>query len=122
MKPNEALHCMHDRCTQLKACLCKLIHYCNSLTIVESGEYFLKSKSISDELLLFYNMAFASSRTETPKVTNRCGRCNNKLDFGEEYICCTDCAEPYIMDKASKLGYCKSGAQLAMQLKPQGHN
>ncbi|OAY82748.1 hypothetical protein ACMD2_01509, partial [Ananas comosus] len=37
---------------------------------------------------------------ETPKVTNRCGRCNNKLDFGEEYICCTDCAEPYIMDKA----------------------
>ncbi|XP_020106230.1 ADAMTS-like protein 2 isoform X1 [Ananas comosus] len=56
---------------------------------------------------------------ETPKVTNRCGRCNNKLDFGEEYICCTDCSEPYIMDKASKLGYCKSGAQLAMQLKPQ---
>ncbi|XP_066314528.1 uncharacterized protein [Miscanthus floridulus] len=54
-----------------------------------------------------------------PKVTNKCGHCKSKLDFGKEFICCSDCSDPTIMDKNSKLGYCKSGADLTMQLKPQ---
>ncbi|WVZ69729.1 hypothetical protein U9M48_018468 [Paspalum notatum var. saurae] len=54
-----------------------------------------------------------------PKVTNKCGHCKSKLDFGREFICCSDCSDPTIMDKNSKLGYCKSGADLTMQLKPQ---
>lgn len=59
-------------------------------------------------------------RTGIPKVTNKCGHCKSKLDFGKEFICCSDCSDPTIMDKNSKLGYCKSGADLTMQLKPQG--
>ncbi|CAL4962685.1 unnamed protein product [Urochloa decumbens] len=54
-----------------------------------------------------------------PKVTNKCGHCKSKLDFGREFVCCSDCSDPTIMDKNSKLGYCKSGADLTMQLKPQ---
>ncbi|KAG6489935.1 hypothetical protein ZIOFF_051216 [Zingiber officinale] len=56
---------------------------------------------------------------ERPRVTNKCSRCNNKLDFGDEYVCCTDCSDPYLMDKSSKFGFCKTGAELAIQLKPQ---
>uniref|UniRef100_A0A804NHY8 Uncharacterized protein n=1 Tax=Zea mays TaxID=4577 RepID=A0A804NHY8_MAIZE len=59
------------------------------------------------------------TRTGTPKVTNKCGHCKSKLDFGKEFICCSDCSDPTIMDKNSKLGYCKSGADLTMQLKLQ---
>lgn len=54
-----------------------------------------------------------------PKVTNRCTICKNKLDFGDEFVCCSDCSEPYLIDKNSKLGYCNTGAELAVQLKPQ---
>ncbi|XP_072964712.1 uncharacterized protein [Typha angustifolia] len=56
---------------------------------------------------------------ETPRVSNKCARCKNKLDFGKEDICCTDCSDPSIINNESKLGFCKSGAELAMQLKPQ---
>ncbi|KAJ1284267.1 hypothetical protein BS78_03G192100 [Paspalum vaginatum] len=59
------------------------------------------------------------TRTGMPKVTNKCGHCKSKLDFGREFICCSDCSDPTIMDKNSKLGFCKSGADLTMQLKPQ---
>lgn len=58
-------------------------------------------------------------KPENPKVSKRCMRCKNKLDFGDEYICCTDCSDPSLIDKNSKFGYCKSGAELAVQLKPQ---
>ncbi|TVU34576.1 hypothetical protein EJB05_16412 [Eragrostis curvula] len=54
-----------------------------------------------------------------PRVENKCGHCKNKLDFGKEFICCSDCSEPTLMDKDRKLGYCKSSAELTMQLKPQ---
>ncbi|EES03266.1 thrombospondin type-1 domain-containing protein 4 [Sorghum bicolor] len=54
-----------------------------------------------------------------PKVTNKCGHCKSKLDFGKEFICCSDCSDPTVMDKNSKLGYCKSGADLTMQIKPE---
>ncbi|RZS27461.1 hypothetical protein BHM03_00060939 [Ensete ventricosum] len=69
------------------------------------------SPSIADHL---------PSHAENPRVTNRCTRCKNKLDFGDEYICCTDCSDPYLIDKNTKLGYCKTGAELAVQLKPHG--
>ncbi|XP_078168838.1 uncharacterized protein LOC144563261 isoform X3 [Carex rostrata] len=57
--------------------------------------------------------------TETPKVTKKCAQCKSKLDFGKEYICCTDCSDPTIINKGTKLGYCKTGADFAMQLKPK---
>ncbi|CAA6671728.1 unnamed protein product [Spirodela intermedia] len=56
---------------------------------------------------------------ESPTVTDRCMKCRNKLDFGDEYLCCTDCSEPFLIDTSSKLGYCKTGAKLSVQLKPQ---
>lgn len=31
-----------------------------------------------------------------------------------------DCSDPYLIDKNTKLGYCKTGAELAVQLKPHG--
>ncbi|KAL5975256.1 hypothetical protein ACLOJK_031935 [Asimina triloba] len=58
-------------------------------------------------------------KKESPKKTDRCLKCKNKIDFGEEYICCTDCSDPYLTDKNTKLGYCKTGAELSMQLKPK---
>lgn len=66
-----------------------------------------------------FHTHFHCCKPESPKVTNRCSRCNNKLDFGDEYICCTDCSDPYLIDKNTKFGYCKTGAELAVQLKPQ---
>ncbi|XP_029121173.1 uncharacterized protein [Elaeis guineensis] len=66
-----------------------------------------------------FHTHFHCCKPESPRVTNRCARCQIKLDFGDEYICCTDCSDPYLIDKSSKLGYCKSGAELTKQLKPQ---
>ncbi|KAG9459730.1 hypothetical protein H6P81_004238 [Aristolochia fimbriata] len=66
-----------------------------------------------------FHTHFRCCKPETPKVTDRCVKCDNKVDFGDEFICCTDCSEAYITDKNTKLGYCKSGAELAVQLKPQ---
>ncbi|KAJ3670876.1 hypothetical protein LUZ60_008302 [Juncus effusus] len=56
---------------------------------------------------------------ELPRVRNKCAQCKNKLDFGKEYVCCTDCSDPVIIDEETKLGYCKAGANLAMQPKPK---
>lgn len=53
-------------------------------------------------------------------MTNKCTQCKSKVDFGKEYICCTDCSDPTIINKGTKLGYCKTGAGFAMQLKPKG--
>lgn len=62
---------------------------------------------------------FRCCKPESPKVTDRCKKCKNKVDYGDEYICCTDCSDPYLTDKNTKLGYCKTGAELGMQLKPR---
>ncbi|XP_058074585.1 uncharacterized protein LOC131223258 [Magnolia sinica] len=62
---------------------------------------------------------FHCCKPESPKITDRCWKCKNKVDYGEEYICCTDCSDPYLTDKNTKLGYCKTGAELAVQLKPK---
>eukprot|EP00268_Persea_americana_P047338 TRINITY_DN4926_c0_g1_i1.p1 TRINITY_DN4926_c0_g1~~TRINITY_DN4926_c0_g1_i1.p1 ORF type:complete len:269 (+),score=26.91 TRINITY_DN4926_c0_g1_i1:119-925(+) len=62
---------------------------------------------------------FRCCKPESPKVTDKCTKCKNKVDYGDEYICCTDCSDPYITDKNTKLGYCKTGAELAVQLKPK---
>lgn len=53
-------------------------------------------------------------------MSKECIKCKNKLDFGDEYVCCTDCSDPYLLDKNSKLGYCKTESDLVMQLKPLG--
>ncbi|XP_039123927.1 thrombospondin type-1 domain-containing protein 4-like [Dioscorea cayenensis subsp. rotundata] len=66
-----------------------------------------------------FHTYFHCCKPERPRATDRCSSCDNKIDFGDEYICCTDCSEPYLIDNKSKLGYCKTGAELAMQLKPQ---
>ncbi|XP_077211413.1 uncharacterized protein LOC143846746 [Tasmannia lanceolata] len=62
---------------------------------------------------------FHCCKPESPKVTDRCSKCKNRVDYGDEYICCTDCSDPYLTDKNTKLGYCKTGAELALQLKPR---
>ncbi|XP_042478395.1 uncharacterized protein LOC122059586 [Macadamia integrifolia] len=62
---------------------------------------------------------FHCCKPESPKVTDKCAKCKNKLDYGDEYICCTDCSYPYLSNKNTKLGYCKTGAELAVQLKPR---
>ncbi|XP_010254315.1 PREDICTED: ADAMTS-like protein 2 isoform X2 [Nelumbo nucifera] len=66
-----------------------------------------------------FHTHFHCCKTESPKVTDKCSKCKNKIDYGDEYICCTDCSDPYVTDKNTKLGYCKTGAELAMQLKPK---
>ncbi|KAK9130868.1 hypothetical protein Sjap_011355 [Stephania japonica] len=63
----------------------------------------------------------AANLVNSPKVTDKCTRCKNKLDYGDEYLCCTDCSDPSIIDTNAKLGYCKTGAELVSQIKPQGH-
>lgn len=55
-------------------------------------------------------------------VTNKCVKCENKIDYGDEFICCTDCSDPYVTDKSTKLGYCKTGAEVGVQAKPRGTN
>ncbi|PIA42607.1 hypothetical protein AQUCO_02000204v1 [Aquilegia coerulea] len=64
---------------------------------------------------------FQCCKLESPKVTDRCVKCKNKVDYGDEYVCCTDCSDPYIMDANTKSGYCMTGAELAVQLKPREH-
>ncbi|CAL9145065.1 unnamed protein product [Musa hybrid cultivar] len=66
-----------------------------------------------------FHTHFHCCKPENPRLTNKCTICKNKLDFGDEYICCTDCSDPYLIEKNRKLGYCKTGAVLAVQLKPQ---
>ncbi|KAJ4740055.1 A disintegrin and metalloproteinase with thrombospondin motifs 7 [Rhynchospora pubera] len=73
----------------------------------------------TDPPCLPFHSHFHCCVPETPRVTNKCVQCKSKLDFGKEYICCTDCSDPTIMNKGTKLGYCKTGADFAMQLKPQ---
>ncbi|KMZ61869.1 hypothetical protein ZOSMA_4G01580 [Zostera marina] len=65
-----------------------------------------------------FHTHFHCCRPDVPKVSKECIKCKNKLDFGDEYVCCTDCSDPYLLDKNSKLGYCKTESDLVMQLKP----
>ncbi|KAK1259506.1 hypothetical protein QJS04_geneDACA005592 [Acorus gramineus] len=53
------------------------------------------------------------------QITDRCAKCKYKIDYGDKDVCCTDCSKPILVDKNSKFGYCATGAELAMQLKPQ---
>eukprot|EP01018_Ginkgo_biloba_P022588 Gb_18485 [translate_table: standard] len=62
---------------------------------------------------------FQCCKEETPKAIDACSKCENKIDLGDEYVCCTDCSDPSITNKDTKLGYCRTGAQLAIQFKPQ---
>ncbi|CAD5177000.1 unnamed protein product [Musa acuminata subsp. malaccensis] len=78
----------------------------------------LCGESASPPCLPFHTHFHCCKPAENPRITNRCTRCKNKLDFGDEYICCMDCSDPYLIDKNTKLGYCKTGAELAVQLKP----
>ncbi|XP_078168835.1 uncharacterized protein LOC144563261 isoform X1 [Carex rostrata] len=73
----------------------------------------------TDPPCLPFHSHFHCCIPETPKVTKKCAQCKSKLDFGKEYICCTDCSDPTIINKGTKLGYCKTGADFAMQLKPK---
>lgn len=66
-----------------------------------------------------FHTHFRCCKPESPRVTEMCSKCRSKIDFGDEYICCTDCSDPYLVDKNTKIGYCKSGAELVVQLKPQ---
>ncbi|KAJ9179089.1 hypothetical protein P3X46_010913 [Hevea brasiliensis] len=57
---------------------------------------------------------------ETPKVTKDwCTRCDYKVDDGDGYICCKDCSDPHIFSYDPRLGYCRSGAELLVELKPK---
>ncbi len=49
-----------------------------------------------------------------------CAQCTNKVDVGDEWLCCSDCSEPQITDADARVGYCQMGASLGSQFKPQG--
>ncbi len=49
-----------------------------------------------------------------------CGQCANKVDVGEEWLCCSDCSEPQITDTDARVGFCQTRASLGSQLKPRG--
>jgi hypothetical protein len=42
----------------------------------------------------------------------------NKVDVGDQWLCCSDCSEPQITDADAQVGYCQMDASLASQLKP----
>lgn len=48
-----------------------------------------------------------------------CGQCANKVDVGEEWLCCSDCSEPQITDTDARVGFCQTRASLGSQLKPR---
>ncbi|KAI3920328.1 hypothetical protein MKX01_000667 [Papaver californicum] len=66
-----------------------------------------------------FHTHFHCCKSESPKVTDKCAQCKSKVDFGDEYVCCMDCSDPSITDKTTKVGYCKTGAELAVQQKPR---
>ncbi|KAG0461190.1 hypothetical protein HPP92_021487 [Vanilla planifolia] len=66
-----------------------------------------------------FHTHFHCCKPEIPKATFKCARCRRKLDFGDSYVCCTDCSSPNLVDKTRKLGYCKTGVELAIQVKQE---
>ncbi|CAM6070432.1 unnamed protein product [Sphagnum tenellum] len=48
-----------------------------------------------------------------------CAQCSNKVDVGDEWLCCSDCSEPQITDADAQVGYCQMDASLGSQLKPR---
>ncbi|MQL88869.1 hypothetical protein Taro_021440 [Colocasia esculenta] len=95
----------------------------NGLGDVAQGMWLLNSRMIAVDFVQRQNIhhvfLFIHIFVAAYQVTDRCTKCRNKVDFGDEYICCADCSEPSLMDKNSKLGYCKTGTELSVQLKPQ---
>jgi hypothetical protein len=48
-----------------------------------------------------------------------CAQCSNKVDVGDEWLCCSDCSAPQITDADAQVGYCQMDASLGSQLKPR---
>ncbi|KAL5698503.1 hypothetical protein ACHQM5_029535 [Ranunculus cassubicifolius] len=86
------------------------VRYCNGLC----------PEPENSPCLPFYTH-FHCCKLETSKAADTCAKCKNKADYGNEYICCSDCSDPYIIDENTKLGYCRTGAELSMQPKPREH-
>ncbi|KAK9100879.1 hypothetical protein Scep_024309 [Stephania cephalantha] len=113
----------HQGCYWMESCQNKWIGGCGSGHIVVDQSNECKGLCQEPEYapcLPFYTH-FHCCKPESPKVTDKCTRCKNKLDYGDEYICCIDCSDPSIIDTNTKLGYCKTGAELVSQIKRQEH-
>ncbi|KAF2951137.1 uncharacterized protein [Oryza sativa Japonica Group] len=106
--------CYWTGCQSKWSRVCSAGHFLDSQSDDCDG---LCTESKSPPCLPFHKH-FHCCITGTPKLTNKCGHCKNKLDFGKEFVCCSDCSDPTILIKHRKMGYCKSGAELSMQLKP----
>ncbi|KAJ8452011.1 hypothetical protein Cgig2_016592 [Carnegiea gigantea] len=62
----------------------------------------------------------STRRHGSPKhVKDGCTKCENKVDDGDEFVCCDDCTYPEMVYDDSSSGYCKSGAELISQPKPK---
>lgn len=62
---------------------------------------------------------FQCCREGRARLSSTCSKCPNKKDIGSDWICCSDCSEPFITEAKSKFGYCQTDAYLSVQPKPR---
>ncbi|GAB2293602.1 hypothetical protein Dimus_027814 [Dionaea muscipula] len=53
------------------------------------------------------------------KSLDGCQKCDHKVDYGDEFVCCSDCSYPDMEYSDTSSGYCKTGAELILQPKPK---
>eukprot|EP00271_Cylindrocystis_brebissonii_P012232 TRINITY_DN30440_c0_g1_i1.p1 TRINITY_DN30440_c0_g1~~TRINITY_DN30440_c0_g1_i1.p1 ORF type:complete len:283 (-),score=10.82 TRINITY_DN30440_c0_g1_i1:667-1488(-) len=60
---------------------------------------------------------FQCCNLNKPRVNSACGRCEQRLDMGNAYLCCEDCSEPSVANQETGEGFCRTGSHLAITLK-----
>ncbi|XP_021736598.1 papilin-like [Chenopodium quinoa] len=107
-------------CYWTKTCLHKLKGECGGLVYNQSNTCYgqcqgKKYSSCPPDHTHFY-CCIAGSPT---KVKDGCKKCENKVEDGDEFVCCADCSYPDMVYGDTSSGYCKSGAELISQPKPK---
>jgi hypothetical protein len=54
---------------------------------------------------------------ETPVPSDECARCGNRVEVADHWMCCSDGTQAQVINHELKTGFCRSGAQLAIQPK-----
>ncbi|GAB4850109.1 hypothetical protein Ancab_029408 [Ancistrocladus abbreviatus] len=67
----------------------------------------------------FHTRFFCCVAGSPKKVVDGCQKCDHKVDYGDEFVCCSDCSYPDMVYSDSSSGYCKTGAELILQPKPK---